>query len=124
MRNGHAYPSDYTLRFSKRTEHPVTHHAVVDQLRQRFPTEWPYLLGGVHAGRPPGARPGARQAEGDAGRAAAGNASRAGGDREAGARGGGAFAERESRRRETASKIGNQCRVFLSMSQVALLRVE
>ena len=51
MDNGHVYPSDYALKFSKRTDHPATWHAVVDQLRQRFPTEWPYLLGVLFAHR-------------------------------------------------------------------------
>ena len=45
MDNGHVYPSEYALRFSRRTGHPATYHAVVDELRRRFPTEWPYLLG-------------------------------------------------------------------------------
>jgi len=51
MDNGHVYPSEYALRFSRRTGHPATYHAVVDELRRRFPTEWPYLLGMLFAHR-------------------------------------------------------------------------
>jgi len=51
MENGHVYPADYVLRFSRRIDHPGTHHALVDQLRQRFPAEWPYLLGVLFAHR-------------------------------------------------------------------------
>jgi hypothetical protein len=45
MDNGHIYPSEYALRFAQRTDHPGTYEAVLDQLKGRFPTEWPYLLG-------------------------------------------------------------------------------
>lgn len=51
MENGHVYPSDYALRFSWRTDHPATHHAIVDELRQRYPTDWPSLLGTIFAHR-------------------------------------------------------------------------
>jgi len=39
------------LRCSRRPGHPTTHHAVVDELRKRFFTEWPYLLGVLFAHR-------------------------------------------------------------------------
>ena len=32
-------------------DHPATHHAVVDELRKRFPADWPYLLGVLFAHR-------------------------------------------------------------------------
>jgi hypothetical protein len=51
MDNGHVYPSDYALRFSRRTEHPATHHAIVDELRQHYPTDWPHLIGTIFAHR-------------------------------------------------------------------------
>ncbi|MDO8611982.1 MAG: hypothetical protein Q7R32_04075 [Dehalococcoidia bacterium] len=51
MENGHVYPSDYAFRFGEREDHPATHHAVVDELRKRFPAEWPHLLGVLFAHR-------------------------------------------------------------------------
>ena len=51
MDNGHVYPSEYALRFSRRTDHPATHRAVVDELRRRYPTDWPHLLGTLFAHR-------------------------------------------------------------------------
>jgi len=51
MDNGHVYPSDFALRFERRRGHPATHRAVADELRQRYPTDWPSLLGTLFAHR-------------------------------------------------------------------------
>jgi hypothetical protein len=51
MDNGHVYPSDYALRFSQRTDHPATWHAVVDELREKNAFDWPRLIGTVFAHR-------------------------------------------------------------------------
>ena len=50
MENGHIYPSDYAFLFGQRTDHPASHHAVVDELRRRH-ADWPALLGTVLAHR-------------------------------------------------------------------------
>jgi len=49
MDNGHVYPSEYAFKFGQRTDHPATHHAVVDELK-RHPN-WPALVGTVFAHR-------------------------------------------------------------------------
>ena len=51
MDNGHIYPSEYALRFGRRTDHPATHKALVDELRRRYSADWPSLLGTVFAHR-------------------------------------------------------------------------
>jgi hypothetical protein len=51
MDNGHVYPPDFAFRFSQREDHPATWKAVVDELRSRYPTDWPNLLGTLFAHR-------------------------------------------------------------------------
>lgn len=47
MDNGHIHPSGYALRLESRTDHPVTHTDIVDELRRRHPGDWPALLGTI-----------------------------------------------------------------------------
>ena len=51
MDNGHNYPSEYALHFGERTDHPATQHEVVDELRQRYATDWPSIWGTIFAHR-------------------------------------------------------------------------
>ncbi len=43
--NGHNYPSEYAWHFGERTDHPVTQHEVVDELRRCYPSDWPTIWG-------------------------------------------------------------------------------
>ena len=49
MENGHHYPSEYAWHFGERTDHPATQHDVVDELRQRYATDWPSIWGTIFA---------------------------------------------------------------------------
>ncbi len=51
MENGHHYPSEYAWHFGERTDHPSTQHEVVDELRQRYPSDWPTIWGIIWAHR-------------------------------------------------------------------------
>ncbi len=52
MDNGHIYPSDYAFRFGSQEPNPNgTHKALVDELRERCPGEWPILLTSAFAHR-------------------------------------------------------------------------
>ena len=44
-------PSEYALKFAQRQDHPATHKAVLDELRRRYATDWPGLLGTLFAHR-------------------------------------------------------------------------
>ena len=52
MDNGHNYPSEYAWHFGeRRTDRPATQREVVDELRQRFATDWPTIWGTIWAHR-------------------------------------------------------------------------
>ena len=51
MENGHQYPSEYAWHFGERTKHPVTQHQVVDDIRQRYASDWPTIWGIIWAHR-------------------------------------------------------------------------